>query len=242
MRAISPRRPPVARRRSVAGFTLIEVLMAMVLMTIILSALALVTSQWLPNWNRGMVRVQSGERLALGLQRIAADLAAAEMVTPNGSVKTLLFDGSQLAVTFVRTAIGPNATPGLDIVRLSEKSDALGLALVRERARFVPMPPDAQLRFSDLVVLIRAPFRVTFAYGGDGQGWQPTWREAKRLPRVVRMTVRDAASHQVLAASGAALVHVNTPAECVGAQSVDQCLAQLESKDQGTRPAAGPEL
>ena len=58
------------------GFTLIEVLIATLLMTVILGALATVTSQWLPNWNRGMARVQRAERLALGLERIAADLSA----------------------------------------------------------------------------------------------------------------------------------------------------------------------
>jgi general secretion pathway protein J len=61
-----------------AGFTLIEVLMATLLMTVILGALATVTAQWLPNWNRGMARVARAERLAIGLERIAADLSVAE--------------------------------------------------------------------------------------------------------------------------------------------------------------------
>ena len=41
------------RRRRVrnSGFTLIEALVAMVLMGMILSALATVTAQWLPSWN-----------------------------------------------------------------------------------------------------------------------------------------------------------------------------------------------
>src|SRR5438067_1558613 len=36
-----------------AGFTLIETLIAMALMSAILAALSIVTAQWLPNWNRG---------------------------------------------------------------------------------------------------------------------------------------------------------------------------------------------
>ena len=72
----SPRRAPTGE----AGFTLIEVLMATLLMTVILAALATVTSQWLPNWNRGMARVQRAERLAMGLDRITADLAVAETI------------------------------------------------------------------------------------------------------------------------------------------------------------------
>src|SRR5205085_7223546 len=69
MRRLVPR-----NRSSEAGFTLIEVLLATLLMTVILAALATVTSQWLPNWNRGIARVQRAEKLAIGLDRIAADL------------------------------------------------------------------------------------------------------------------------------------------------------------------------
>ncbi len=92
------------------------------------------------------------------------------MVPVNGDAKTPLFEGSELAVTFVRTAVGPNTRPGLEIIRLIEKADSQGLALVRERAPFAPMPTDAQIRFADQVVLIRSPFRVSFAYAGAGSG------------------------------------------------------------------------
>src|SRR5450756_2114637 len=125
---------PRRARSTEAGFTLIEVLVATLLMTVILMALATVTSQWLPNWNRGMARVQRAERLSMGLDRIVADLSAAEMLPINGDAKVPLFEGSELAVTFVRSAVGPNTRPGLEIIRLVEKADDQGLAMVRERA------------------------------------------------------------------------------------------------------------
>ena len=75
--------------RGEAGFTLIEVLMATLLMTVILAALATVTAQWLPNWNRGIARVQRAERLAMGLDRMAADLSVAEMMPVNADAKGL---------------------------------------------------------------------------------------------------------------------------------------------------------
>jgi general secretion pathway protein J len=209
-----------------AGFTLIEVLMATLLMTVILGALATVTAQWLPNWNRGMARVQRAERLAIGLERIAADLSVAEMMPLNVDARTPLFEGAELAVTFVRTAVGPNTRPGLEIIRLIEKADDQGLALVRERAPFAPMPADAQIRFVDQVVLIRSPFRVSFSYAGPDQVWQKQWQGQKQLPDMVRISVRDIASGQVLAVSGAAIVHVNAPAECARAKSPEQCLTE----------------
>ncbi len=222
-----PRRAPAGE----AGFTLIEVLLATLLMTVILAALATVTAQWLPNWNRGMARVQRAERLAMGLDRIVADLSVAETIPVNGDAKTPLFEGSELAVTFLRTAVGPNARPGLEIIRLIEKADSQGLAMVRERAPFAPMPSDAQIRFADQVVLIRSPLRVSFSYAGPDQVWQPDWRGKTQLPDMVRVTVRDSATGQVLAVSRAATVHVNAPAECVRAKNPATCLTAKQKPD-----------
>ena len=214
-----------------AGFTLIEVLVATLLMTVILAALATVTAQWLPNWNRGMARVQRAERLALGLDRVVADLSVAEMMPINGDAKVPLFEGTELAVTFVRTAVGPNMRPGLEIVRLVEKADSQGLALVRERAPFVPMPRDAQIRFADQVVLIRSPFRVKFSYAGPDQVWQPEWRGKMQLPEKIRVAVRDSATGQVLGVSSATVVHADAWAECVRAKNTAACLAARLTPD-----------
>ena len=108
------------RRRTIAGCTLVEALLATALMGAILAAIATVTAQWLPNWNRGFIRVQGTETLAVGLERILADLAAAEFVTAGANIRQPVFDGTELSVTFLRTAIGPNTRPGLEVVRIME--------------------------------------------------------------------------------------------------------------------------
>ena len=71
------------RRAGEGGFTLIETIVALALMGLVLSALASITAQWLPNWNRGVDRIQRSEVIGIALQRIAADLAAAEYVPAN---------------------------------------------------------------------------------------------------------------------------------------------------------------
>jgi general secretion pathway protein J len=218
-------------RAGEAGFTLIEVLLATLLMTVILAALATVTAQWLPNWNRGMAHVQHAERLAIGLDRIVADLAVAEMVPMNGDIKRPLFEGSELAVTFVRTAVGPSTQPGLEIIRFAEKADDQGLAMVRERTAFVPMPSDAQIRFRDQVVLIRAPYRIMFSYAGPDQVWQRDWRGQKQLPDKIRVAVRNSMTGQMLAVSSAAILHVNASAECVRAKNATACLDGQAKQD-----------
>ena len=175
------------QRAGEGGFTLIETLVSLALMGLVLSALANLTAQWLPNWNRGLERIQRSELIGIALQRIGADLAAAEYVPANRGERHPLFDGSELSVTFVRTALGPNAGPGLDVVRVGETTDRLGFATVRSRAPFRPLPLASslseQLHFAEPVVLLRAPFRLSFAYAGQDRVWKSSWHDSKNSRR-----------------------------------------------------------
>jgi general secretion pathway protein J len=211
-------RTPDAR----AGFTLIETLIATALMVAVLAALATVTAQWLPNWNRGFLRVQRTELLSLGIERAVADIAAAQYVPAHYATRKPLFEGRELSVTFVRTGIGPNSPPGLEIVRLAEAADARGLAFVRTQMRFAPVDPNVGVdlrRLRDPVVLARAPYRLSFAYAGADRVWKPTWVDAPELPTAVRVTVRNATTGRTLTVSTAALLHVTVAAACLRAKN-----------------------
>lgn len=209
-------RPPVEQRTGEGGFTLIESLVALALMGLVLSALASITAQWFPNWNRGLDRIQRSELISSALQHIGDDLAAAEYVPANRDAKRPLFDGSELSVTFVRAAIGPNAGTGLDVVRLAETTDQSGLVTTRSRAPFRPLPLASslseQLHFGEPVLLLRAPFRLSFAYAGEDGEWKGRWRDSNKLPAKIRLTVRDAASERILSISTVTPVHVQSPA------------------------------
>jgi general secretion pathway protein J len=231
-------------RRSRAGFTLIEALLATALMGAILAALATITAQWLPNWNRGFARVQRAELLSLGLDRLVADLAAAEYIAAGRDLPKPMFEGSELSVTFVRSALGPNTRPGLEIVRIAETGSGQGPLLVRTRAPFVPFTANerATARFADPVVLVRSPYRVTFAYAGADRVWQRTWRDSFQLPRAVRVTVRDDATERTLAASTATLVHAQVPVECMLRPAVEECLTNRAQPEGGTQTTPPREL
>jgi general secretion pathway protein J len=202
-------------RPSVAGFTLLEAMLAVALTAAIVLALATVTAQWLPNWRRGFEGLQRADLLSLGLERIVADLSSAEYVTPSEAMPQPLFYGQALSVTFVRSALGPDSIPHLEVVRLAETVDDRGFAIVRTRAPFTPLPqgapatqPATQYAFADPVVLVRAPFRISFAYAGPDRTWVNSWGPRDQLPDAVRVSVRDWPSDQVLAASTAAQLKV----------------------------------
>jgi len=205
------------QRTGEGGFTLIETLVALALMGLVLSALANLTAQWLPNWNRGLNRIQRSELIGTALQRIADDLAAAQSVSVSSGDKKPLFAGSEQSVTFVRTAVGPNAGPGLDVVHLGETSDREGLATVRSRTPFRPLPAGAslsdQLHFGEPVVLLRAPYRLSFAYAAEDRAWKSSWQDSEKLPAKIRLTIRDASSGRVLTLSTVATIHVQSSAQ-----------------------------
>jgi general secretion pathway protein J len=189
----------------VAGFSLIEALAAVALTATIVIALSTVAGQWLPNWNRGFAGLQRTDLLGIGLERIAQDVSAAEYVMPSADASGPLFDGEATSVTFVRSAIGPDAYPHLEVVRIAESKDDRGQAMIRTRAPFAPRKPGGSAQsfaFEDMVALIRAPLRVSFAYAGPDRVWVASWKGKQRLPEAMRIVVRNA-TNRVLADSTA---------------------------------------
>jgi general secretion pathway protein J len=231
-------------RSKVAGFTLLEALIATTLMVMVLAAIGAITAQWLPSWNRGFMRVQRSELFAVALNRLAADLSASEFVTPNREAKLPIFEGTPSAVTLVRSAVGPNTQGGLEVVRIAESADRQGIALVRTRTAFAPFGLGEvaadQMKFADPVVLLRAPFRVSFSYSSGDGSWSDTWHNSSQLPSVVRFLVSDLTTGRTLAVSSATMVHVELPADCAGGTS-QACGSQAAAADANAPGAsAGP--
>ena len=231
-------RPPQTNT-SQSGFTLIETLAAMALMGLIISVLVAITSQWLPNWNRGLDRIQRSESVSVALDRISADIAASEFVRMDGKTKTVLFDGSESAITLARTALGPNAAGGLDLVRIAESGDRSGVVLIRTRATFAPEA--AAPSFVEPVVLLRTPYRVSFSYAGADRVWKPSWRDAESLPAAVLLTVHDTVSGRTLPISRIAVIHVSAPADSVCSTADNNCAATSPGPANGTIRRASSE-
>jgi general secretion pathway protein J len=198
-----------------AGFSMIEALAAVALTATIVMALSAVASQWLPNWRRGFAVLQQSDLLAVALERMSEDLSAAEYVTPASDARAALFEGDASSVIFVRSAIGPDSYPHLEVVRFADAKEAGGAAMTRTRAAFAPFAAGGGVRsfaFGDQVPLVRAPLRVLFAYAGPDRVWLDSWKGRPGPPDAVRISVRDASAGGALAASTAVRVKVTAPA------------------------------
>jgi len=209
-----------------AGFSLLEMLVATILTGIILSAIATITAQWLPNWNRGFARVQRDDQIALALERLVADLGAAEYVASTQAPGVPIFAGTSEAVTLVRTALAPGAGARLELVRISHlPGDG---TLIRSQADFRPDAFDPGARqaptFTGAVVLLRSPFRLTLAFAGPDRVWRDSWQGERRLPRAVRLALHRLGQPAAWF-STTAPVHVELPAACVNAKSIAECTA-----------------
>jgi general secretion pathway protein J len=205
----------------VRGFSLIEATAAVALTATIVISLSSVAGQWLPNWSRGFVGLQRADLLSTGLELLAQDISAAEYITQSADGAPL-FEGEVSSVVFVRSAIGPNTYPHLEVVRIAEAKDDRGLALTRTRAPFAPRAREAQAQsfaFGDPVALIRAPFQVSFAYAGPDRVWVASWIGREQLPDAVRITVHDAASNGKLAVSTAVRLRVTAQAPKLEAEA-----------------------
>ena len=64
------------------------------------------------------------------------------------------------------------------------------------------------------MVLLRAPFRLSFAYAGKDRIWKDTWRNSDTLPAMIRLTVRDSKTGRVLSVSTVTPVHVQVASDC----------------------------
>ena len=213
------RRRETPRSYGIAGFSLIEALVSVALMSAIVGSLAAVTGQWLPNWHRGFGRVQRVESLDIGLLRLISDLEAAQFITANNASDAPVFLGDAKSVTLVRVASAPGAAQRLEFVRFTETIDERGFVMVRSHAPFRPLAEgrslESQIYFVDPVVLVRAPFRVSFEFAGPDRLWRSSWQNEALLPSVARIDVRDARTGDVLPFSTAALLHVDFPGQAV---------------------------
>jgi type II secretory pathway component PulJ len=180
------RRKPASAR---AGFSLVEVLAALVVTTLLILALTPLAGQMLATWARGSEAARAVELKTRGLGRLREDLRQAIAWSGFGLTENLLmFRGTDTSMSFpVSTGLGVGRD-GVEMLSITVDTSVDGRALVRRRA---PLIGSTHGVMSDPVVLFSGPFKYVFRYYTRDGLSQPVWSNRTELPARVELIVTD---------------------------------------------------
>jgi len=233
------KRAPKASRRAdlQRGFTLIEVIAALAIASVIIMAVAALIHDVARHFDRGTRGVQEAERLMLAVERLAQDFNSARFVTWTGESGTALAftaepatDNKQARIVFVGNA-GITAGPqGPEAVTLTVERAGDVSRLVRRRSPWAgPRMRPEQVSPQDAVVLIEGRFDIVFVFGrvapGGGLSWSPSWVGETTLPRFVRLMLLDRATGADLLGEADFVVRADAPAGCGRPDASPGCLS-----------------
>jgi len=227
------------------GFTLIEVLAALAIASVIIMASTALIHNVALFFDRGTRSVTEAERLMLAVERLAGDFSSARFVprrTEQGTA-TAAFAGEPASIVFVGAGRAASGSLDDDLISLAVEQDGEVSRLVRRRATW----PGPRARFEDVtpkdpVVLIEGKLDISFVFGRfapDGAlAWSASWAGEKALPQYVRLNLRDPATGVNLVGEADFVIRANAPAACGQADAAVACL-NVATSTQGNVP--GPQ-
>ena len=236
------------------GFTLIEVLAALAISSVIIVATVALIHTVARSFDRGTAGVDAADRLMQAVQRLAEDFGSARFVVwrsqrgPAVAFRAEPAAGDKPArIVFVAGAGSASASPADEVVSLTiERHDDV-MRLIRRRAPYTGPDMDiGRVSMRDPVVLIEGGLDMSFLFGrldpGGALLWSPTWIDQTTLPRFVRLTMHDRATGYSPVGEADFIVRADAPAACARADAGSECLSRLlpQAKPRARAPARGP--
>jgi len=187
------------------GFTLIEILISLTIMSLIIVIISGAFRLGIKAWEKGEKDVDTRQRLRIVLDLVKHQLASAcrQKVKIDGTSKTLFF-GKAGSLGFVsRVPLIPEHKSGLSYVRyIIEDNNGTETLKVFE-TDFMSVKKESDLRpthNTDYYTLINDIQKAEFEYlkkTEDGYEWKPSWNAEKNkgLPVAIRMTLKFKNSH-----------------------------------------------
>lgn len=192
--------------RDQRGFTLLETIIAMVVLALIMvlltGGLRFVTA----GWDRGARAAEASETIALVQSTLRREAAAARRLTwqsEPGAKPTVTFRGDADRVGLVVADPGFPSEPGLAVAFFYVDVQPGQSTLRYSRARFDPrLDGFAAAKPTDDLVLSRGPVAYRFDYFGTVPGeqrprWISPWPDREAPPRLIRLRSRDAEGQAV---------------------------------------------
>jgi prepilin-type N-terminal cleavage/methylation domain-containing protein len=225
------------------GFTLVEVLAALAIASVIIMASTALIHNVALFFDRGTRGVTEAERLMLAVERLAGDFSSARFVSrrTEGGAAAAAFAGepasSERPASIIFVGAGRAALGGArddDLISLMVEEDGEVRRLVRRRATW----PGPRARFEDVtpqdpVVLIEGKVDISFVFGRvtpDGAlAWYASWAGEWVLPRYVRLILRDRATGADLLGEADFVIRANAPAACGRTDAAVACLSVAPS-------------
>ena len=223
---------------SQGGFTLIEVLAALAISSVVILATVTLIHLVARNFDRGTRGVDAADSLIHAVQRLAADFGSARFVVwmteagPAVAFKTESGDGTKPArIVFVGARDRGFGSSADEVISLTiERADDM-TRLVRRRAAWTgPDMAVGRLSPQDPVVLLEGNVSISFAFGrlapGGALAWSGTWTDATTLPRFVRLFLRDRATGADPLGEADFIVRADAPLACGRPDAGPDCLSQ----------------
>lgn len=234
------------------GFTLVEVLAALAIASVIIIASAALIRNVALHFDRGTRGATEGERLVLAVGRLAGDFSSARFVsrrTTDGIA--IAFAAEQengdhpASVVFVGAGGVASSSSDDELVSLMIERDGDLRRLVRRRAKW----PGGRAGFEDVtpmdpVVLIEGKLDMSFEFGRPTPAgaplWSSSWIGELALPRYVRLILRDRETGADLLGEATFVVRADAPPACGQSNAVLACLSEPLSAPVGPSKSVRP--
>ncbi len=221
------------------GFTLIEVLAALAISSVIIVTTASLIHTIAGNFDRGTRGVDAADRLVLAMQRLSSDFGSARFVvwkTDNGPA--LAFKGEQavgdkpVRATFVAGSSTGGEVETDELVSLTIEHSGDMTRLTRRRAAWTgPDMPIERASLRDPVVLIEGNLDISFLFGrlmpGGALIWSSAWADQTALPRFVRLILRDRATEIDPVGEADFVVRADAPLACGSPDAHPDCVSHV---------------
>jgi general secretion pathway protein J len=180
-----------------AGFTLVEMLVAVTLLSLLSVALLVALRLGVHAERAGSERLEAEEGSAVGLSFVRAQLGDARVAVEidEAGRPFVIFNGARDRVAFVAPLPPRVNLPGLHLIEIKAVRAARGAELVlRARPYRPPRLPPADIPERRLIAGLGA---AEFSYFGaaslnEPASWHREWHDTWSLPTLVRLRVSDA--------------------------------------------------